>query len=209
VPLEDVEKRRAYAAAYYASHRKEKQVWDNAYRVANREKIRAKSREWINAWRAANPEASRAKTRASHARRRDKARAYGIVYYAAHRDELRARSRAYYAKTRDRNLAANRAWRAARPGIESVYQARRRARMAGGGGSHTVAERREKFALLGNVCIYCGEAKPLTVDHNIPIVRGGDDNIANILPACKPCNSRKHSMTAREFLDLRTAALAA
>lgn len=61
-------------------------------------------------------------------------------------------------------------------------------------------EWREKCALLGNVCIYCGEAKPLTRDHDVPLTRGGTDDIANLLPACKSCNSRKGTRTAREYL---------
>lgn len=67
---------------------------------------------------------------------------------------------------------------------------------------HAVQEWLDKCALLGNVCIYCGEAKPLTVDHKIPLTRGGTNNIENIVPACASCNSRKGTKTAREFLGL-------
>ncbi len=44
------------------------------------------------------------------------------------------------------------------------------------------------------VCYYCqGKFKPseLTMDHLIPIVRGGKNNKGNVVPACKPCNSKK------------------
>jgi len=37
------------------------------------------------------------------------------------------------------------------------------------------------------------------VDHRIPLARGGDNTIANILPACGRCNRRKHLMTEEEF----------
>lgn len=40
-------------------------------------------------------------------------------------------------------------------------------------------------------CIYCDKKKPLTRDHVIPIVDGGGHTMPNIVPACRPCNSRK------------------
>lgn len=82
---------------------------------------------------------------------------------------------------------------------------RRRARALGNGGSHTTREWIEKCALLGNVCIYCGEARPLTRDHKVPLSRGGTDDIGNITPACRSCNTRKGTLTAPEFIALRAA----
>jgi 5-methylcytosine-specific restriction endonuclease McrA len=81
-----------------------------------------------------------------------------------------------------------------------VKASRRRARQIGNGGTHTLAEWQDKCALLGNVCFYCGEAKPLGPDHKVPLSRGGGDAIENILPACIECNVRKGARTAREYL---------
>jgi len=70
------------------------------------------------------------------------------------------------------------------------------------GGSHTVEEWLEKKELLGQCCIYCGRSDvPLTRDHKIPLFRGGSNDIYNIVPACKPCNSSKRISTAKEFLS--------
>jgi 5-methylcytosine-specific restriction endonuclease McrA len=43
-----------------------------------------------------------------------------------------------------------------------------------------------------NRCVYCGEKKPLTRDHIIPISKGGGLTKENVIPACVSCNSRKH-----------------
>ena len=71
-----------------------------------------------------------------------------------------------------------------------------------GRGTFTHREWREKCALLGNVCFYCGEATKLTQDHKVPISRGGTNLIGNIVPACLACNVRKGTQTAEEFMRL-------
>lgn len=40
-------------------------------------------------------------------------------------------------------------------------------------------------------CVYCGEVKPLTMDHIIPLSKGGHHTKNNIVPACRSCNSAK------------------
>ncbi len=47
-------------------------------------------------------------------------------------------------------------------------------------------------------CFYCGASilpKELTMDHIIPIIRGGKSTKGNVVPACKECNNKKkHSL---------------
>jgi 5-methylcytosine-specific restriction endonuclease McrA len=42
-------------------------------------------------------------------------------------------------------------------------------------------------------CAYCGEKKELTLDHVVPVSRGGRHAAGNFLPACRSCNSSKSS----------------
>lgn len=107
---------------------------------------------------------------------------------------------AYRARHPGEKAVYNRKWRALRTGINVHYINARRARRFENGGSHSLAEWREVVALFGNRCAYCGQRKSLTRDHDIPLSRGGTDDIMNILPACKSCNSRKRNRTAAEFL---------
>lgn len=98
------------------------------------------------------------------------------------------------------------AWTKAHPETRQHGAARRRASRAGAAGSHTLAEWREKCALLGNVCFYCGEEKPLRRDHKIPLTRGGTHDITNVVPACRSCNAAKRDRTPDEYFALRAAA---
>ena len=55
-----------------------------------------------------------------------------------------------------------------------------------------------KRKLATGVCHHCGGKFPpseLTMDHLVPVVRGGKSTKGNVVPSCKPCNSaRRHSL---------------
>lgn len=52
------------------------------------------------------------------------------------------------------------------------------------------------------LCHYCGKKfspRSLTMDHIVPIVRGGKSTKGNIVPACKECNTRKKHRLLMEW----------
>lgn len=52
------------------------------------------------------------------------------------------------------------------------------------------------------VCHYCGGHFPpeeLTMDHLVPVSRGGKASRNNVVPACKECNSRKKYLLPIEW----------
>lgn len=54
----------------------------------------------------------------------------------------------------------------------------------------------------GGTCYYCGgKFKPadLTMDHLVPLARGGRSTQGNVVPACKECNSRKKYLLPMEW----------
>lgn len=53
------------------------------------------------------------------------------------------------------------------------------------------------------VCYYCEEKKTineLTMDHKVPLGRGGKSTKGNIVVCCKSCNSKKQSKTPVEMV---------
>ena len=50
----------------------------------------------------------------------------------------------------------------------------------------------------GKTCAYCPAAAD-TIDHVVPLVRGGTNYEGNLVPCCKPCNSRKGGRTVVEW----------
>ncbi|MBW2451483.1 MAG: HNH endonuclease [Deltaproteobacteria bacterium] len=56
-------------------------------------------------------------------------------------------------------------------------------------------------------CHYCGTQVPpsaLTLDHVVPLVRGGRTSKGNCVPACKSCNHRKQSLLPIEWDEFLT-----
>ncbi|MGE3536805.1 MAG: HNH endonuclease [Candidatus Tectimicrobiota bacterium] len=52
-------------------------------------------------------------------------------------------------------------------------------------------------------CAYCeGTFAPdeLTMDHIVPLARGGRSTRGNVVPCCKPCNATKRYWTPAELL---------
>ena len=50
-------------------------------------------------------------------------------------------------------------------------------------------------------CHYCGGSFPpedLTMDHIVPVARGGKSTRGNVVPCCKECNSQKKCLTPAE-----------
>jgi 5-methylcytosine-specific restriction endonuclease McrA len=168
-------RQRAYNAAHRdAVHKSHKKAYQ-------KRKIAALTE--ARAWKAANPEKVKAIQKRANAKR-----------YSVTRDrllaspELRAKARAavknWYGRNKDRS---------------AVYYHRRRARLAGVENSYTQAQWRACQVYFNHCCAYCLRPLPLEMEHMTPISRDGPHIDENIVPACEPCNLRKHASTLLEF----------
>jgi 5-methylcytosine-specific restriction endonuclease McrA len=145
---------------------------DRCKKAAWRARRAADLPEYYRRWRAAHRERAREISRASGRR---------------HAVAMRARSQRWSKENRHRKL---------------IHQTTRRAFLEGAPGSFTSMEWARLCFEYSYACAYCGLWKPLTVGHRTPLTRGGSNYIDNILPACRPCNSRKGTRTESEFRAL-------
>jgi 5-methylcytosine-specific restriction endonuclease McrA len=106
-----------------------------------------------------------------------------------HVEANRKRAREWQRANPERMRAKWAAWEAAHPeqvrANRAVQNARRRYGM-----SIPVEQLQVKWQYWGGCCWMCGD-EATTWDHVKPIILGGPHCLANLRPACKPCNSRK------------------
>ena len=59
-----------------------------------------------------------------------------------------------------------------------------------------------KRQLARGRCYYCGKSfspHALTMDHMVPLARGGKSKKGNVVPACKECNNKKKYLLPVEW----------
>ncbi len=101
-------------------------------------------------------------------------------YRKTHADEILAKKRNYYGKNSDKwvRYASERGMRAK---------------------SDFVVNSKEIISLLRKPCVYCGSSQSREIDHIIPLSRGGEHRLGNLIGACRPCNRSKGGKFVMEW----------
>ena len=162
--------------------REYKRMQSRARYVEHRQRILEEQRKW----RANNP---KRKKEISHR------------YWERNREKLNAKQRQRN-KTPERKTFMRKyapQHRADNSDLYGTYAHNRRARQLNAEGQYTDKQWVEKLAEFGGCCVYCGNRENICRDHDVPLVRGGSNNITNIVPACGSCNSAKGTLTGSEF----------
>lgn len=164
------------------TQRKKKWYLDNA------EKEKEKTRKR----RAENPEKYYLKGRKWREENKDKANEYARVWRSANLEKSSAIKSKWQAENKDKVNEINQEWRKANPDKTKQYRHNRRASVMGNGGIIKAQEWKDLCNFYGNKCLCCGRSDvSLTLDHVIPLIKGGSNLIDNAQPLCQSCNSRK------------------
>jgi 5-methylcytosine-specific restriction endonuclease McrA len=141
------------------------------------EKHKEEYRELNRKWRRENPE---------------KAKASKQRWIENNPDKEHERRRKRRERDREKIYESNRLWKKQNPDKIKAINHRRSTRKTAAGGSYTSAEWQALVSHFGGKCLCCGRTDVnLTVDHVIPVAKGGTSNIDNLQPLCFSCNSRK------------------
>ncbi len=113
---------------------------------------------------------------------------------ARNADRINARQRKKYEETyREKKLEQNREWVRKNPEWSKVKYHRRRLRLLEAGPSFSTEQWNALLQYYDQRCLACGLEGESTVDHVVPVFKGGSGSISNIQPLCGPCNSKKHT----------------
>lgn len=127
-------------------------------------------------------------------------------YYDELHNSARQRRRADPEYRAD-ELADQREWRG-RDGNMARGNHTRRARKLGALINGPLPPGTYAAVLSSGPCVYCG-AEARTVDHVVPLARGGLEVEANLVPACASCNGSKGAKLLQEWDPVRVAHAAA
>lgn len=147
------------------------------------------------AWRAKNKDRVQELNREFYEANREERLNYHRQYRQANKGRFRQLMDKFRQENPDYHRNYMRQWAQEHPDkIRAKDNARRIFKM-GKPASFTEAEWQALKAQYNYTCLRCGRQEPeikLTVDHIIPVSKGGAGTIDNIQPLCKPCNTAKH-----------------
>jgi 5-methylcytosine-specific restriction endonuclease McrA len=89
-------------------------------------------------------------------------------------------------------IAIERASRAKRKEVQRpLKNARQQVRNRLLSGSKFLLQSKEVERLYNLPCYNCGSTENLSIDHVIPLARGGNHSIGNLMTLCRKCNASK------------------
>ncbi|MDY7525471.1 HNH endonuclease [Sphingomonas sp. 10B4] len=181
----DIDGANAKLRARYAESGAGRRASNNAWRERNRDQLLAGKKRWYKSVR--DDPAFIAKVRQRAIDTKDHKRVYDQEYRQRDPQACRARALAWAKRNPEKRAA-----------ISKAYSGRRRARTATGVGGKalndwTIAQPKR--------CYWCGKAcaKSFHVDHYVPLARGGEHELHNLVIACPPCNLKKNAKDPFEF----------
>lgn len=173
-----------------------KAAYQREYIAANPIKVAKSRKEWARN----NPHKTYESKRKWTANNPARVIAYYQQYYQDHKEAYRERGRQWYIDNPERAKEFDKRWRDKHPEkVAAKFNRRRNAP-----GSHTDVDIELQYKSQKGLCWWCGEEfakgvlKP-SVDHRIPLEKGGSHNPGNIVIAHLKCNCSKGAKMPWEY----------
>jgi len=197
----------AKVSQYYKEHTESKKIYNGEYREKNREKIKAHKKEYYTQNRHNIIIKTTQYAQANKGKKKEYMREYCKIYKLKNNEKIKEYLRQWHKsniEVRHKKHKQNRI-----NGKERIrdYQRnycqthkecyrkanqKRRSLKSQLESSYTVKQWHDALKYFQNRCAYCGKMLPLEQDHFIPLSKGGEYTVNNIVPSCKSCNSNKN-----------------
>jgi hypothetical protein len=179
----------AVAARDYRNRNPQKVIEYNAkYRADNPEKVAHHSR----LFRERNPDYAKA----YHAEHRESENLRGRIAYW--RDPVKQAVRKKKARQENPEKFREKNRRYAQNNVQKLNEKSARRRALKAKAVTYKVSKKEIWLLYNSPCFYCGKPSQ-TIEHVMPIARGGTHGIGNLVPSCGPCNYSKADKTVMEW----------
>lgn len=171
----------------------------NMFRSINYHRTHIQRREEIPApdWIVNYRPASRAKPvpyRSLSRKAKDQRNQKTYAWRARNRARHIANYRAWRERNREHCNTEHRKWIKANLDSQRLFNSMSHCRRHGAKGAWTIEQWQARVAYYGWHCFYCRKElnrETLTVDHRIPLSKGGLSIASNMVPCCGRCNSSK------------------
>jgi 5-methylcytosine-specific restriction endonuclease McrA len=154
-----------------------------------REAERVKALEAQRQWAEANPEkvieAEEKRLKVKIQKKREQAR----KWREENPEKVRESQRKYRESHPEIYREATKKYYQANPEVKRAGERKRKAKKHDNPAFDISTKELKK--LYARPCSYCGSFEEITLDHVVPISKGGTHGVSNLVPACGPCNSSK------------------
>lgn len=142
-------------------------------------------------WYYNDIEHARKVIRNSHQRHREKEKIHTDIYRKKHKEYFSIKSKEWYWENKKKAQKTHKEWFTKNKDRKYYINHKRRKcnKKAGKLPSFEIVQKRMN---LFNGCCFCGRFIPLTLEHLIPLSKGGINREFNLFGSCKKCNCSKN-----------------
>jgi 5-methylcytosine-specific restriction endonuclease McrA len=177
-----------YRKNYRATHQKQIKEYKIEYCSKNGERLKLQAREYARSHKEKLSAQRRARSQLKSA------------YFKEYNKKYRQEHPDYFINYRIENAERIKESRTRRLKDILAYNTVRKTKVRSNGGKFTAWqwELIKTYYAPDGRCPACGELRPLTVDHVVPIKMGGTSNPDNLQPLCLKCNCSKNA-TVKDY----------
>jgi hypothetical protein len=187
----------------YCTCKKCSSKYSKEYRQKNRERLNKYNREYRKEneeyWKKYNQEnkerieeCRRKKYQENREHIRERCKLYAREYRKTHKEYFNQSSKKYRDKNKESVYKRNKKYKQQNREKYINYDKKRESRKRDLPATYMTEQWEKTKQYFGDKCAYCGKKRELTQDHFIPLSKGGEYTVNNIIPACQWCNASKH-----------------
>lgn len=123
------------------------------------------------------------------------------AYLDKNREKNNEKTRCWRLANKDKRRVIQQKWREKNKELTNSYTRNYIYRRKKARGTLTLQDTKTVYQSF-QICPYCNINKPDTIDHVIPLSKGGTNDLSNVVAVCRSCNSKKRDKTLLEYNPL-------